>query len=132
MELNKECVRDVLIKCEQLLKMNDDGSMNTLNSNSLKEALPNYDISILKYTVLKLKEAELLNVSIIKADSSLVYKFVIFDITYQGHEFLEQIKNDNNWKKVKDIANNVGSFSIDVLKQIAISVIANQINNYCR
>ena len=104
MELNKDCVRDILLKCEELLQMNDDGTMNVLQSGDLKEVLPDYDLSVIKYSVLKMDEADLINARIISFDDSIVGEFLIFDITYFGHEFIEQIKDDNNWNKVKDVA----------------------------
>lgn len=128
MELNKDCVRDILLKCEELLQMNDDGTMNTLQSGDLKEVLPDYDLSVIKYSVLKMDEADLINARIISFDDSIVGEFLIFDITYFGHEFIEQIKDDNNWKKVKDVAKKVGSSSIDILLQIATGVLTNKIN----
>ena len=130
MELNKDCVRDILLKCEELLQMNDDGTMNTLQSSNLHEVLPNYDLSVIKYSVLKMKEAELINAKIISYDDPMIGEFLIIDITYFGHEFIEQIKDDNNWKKVKDVAKKVGSSSIDILLQIATGVLTNKINNY--
>lgn len=123
MELNKECVRDVLLYSEKMLKMNDDGTMNYLTSSAFKIALSMYNLSEIKYTVLKLKEAGFLDVTITNADAFLVLDFRIYDITYDGHEFLDTIRDNDNWKKVKNIACNVGSFSISVLKQIAIGVI---------
>lgn len=128
MELNKDCVRDILLKCEELLQMNDDGTMNTLQSGDLKEVLPDYDLSVIKYFVLKMDEADLINARIISFDDSIVGEFLIFDITYFGHEFIEQIKDDNNWNKVKDVAKKVGSSSIDILLQIATGVLTNKIN----
>lgn len=128
MELNKECVRDILLKCEELLQMNDDGTMNTLQSGDLKEVLPDYDLSVIKYSVLKMDEADLINARIISFDDSIVGEFLIIDITYFGHEFIEQIKDDNNWNKVKDVAKKVGSSSIDILLQIATGVLTNKIN----
>lgn len=129
MELNKDCVRDILLKCEELLQMNDDGTMNILQSNELKEALPHYDLSVIKYSVLKMKESQLIDVKINAFYNSLVSDFLIYDITYFGHEFLDRIKDDNNWNKVKDVAKKVGSSSIDVLLQIATGVLTNKINN---
>ena len=129
MELNKDCVRDILLKCEELLQMNDDGTMNVLQSGDLKEVLPDYDLSVIKYSVLKMDEADLINARIISFDDSIVGEFLIFDITYFGHEFIEQIKDDNNWNKVKDVAKKVGSSSIDILLQIAAGVLTNKINN---
>ncbi len=129
MELNKDCVRDILLKCGELLQMNDDGTMNVLQSGDLKEVLPDYDLSVIKYSVLKMDEADLINARIISFDDSIVGEFLIFDITYFGHEFIEQIKDDNNWNKVKDVAKKVGSSSIDILLQIATGVLTNKINN---
>lgn len=128
LQLNKDCVRDILLKCEELLQMNDDGTMNTLQSGDLKEVLPDYDLSVIKYSVLKMDEADLINARIISFDDSIVGEFLIFDITYFGHEFIEQIKDDNNWNKVKDVAKKVGSSSIDILLQIATGVLTNKIN----
>lgn len=128
LELNKDCVRDILLKCEELLQMNDDGTMNTLQSGDLKEVLSDYDLSVIKYSVLKMDEADLINARIISFDDSIVGEFLIFDITYFGHEFIEQIKDDNNWNKVKDVAKKVGSSSIDILLQIATGVLTNKIN----
>ena len=129
MELNKDCVRDILLKCEELLQMNDDGTKNTLQSSDLQEVLPDYDLSVIKYSVLKMDEADLINARIISFDDSIVGEFLIFDITYFGHEFIEQIKDDNNWNKVKEVAKKVGSSSIDILLQIATGVLTNKINN---
>lgn len=129
MELNKDCVRDILLKCEELLQMNDDGTMNTLQSSDLHEVLPNYDLSVIKHSVLKMEEAELINAKIFSYDDSIIGEFLIIDITYFGHEFIEQIKDDNNWNKVKDVAKKVGSSSIDILLQIAAGVLTNKINN---
>lgn len=109
--------------------MNDDGTMNILSSKDLHEVLPNYDLSVIKYSVLKMKEAKLINAKIFSYDDSIIDEFLIIDITYFGHEFIEQIKDDNNWNKVKDVAKKVGSSSIDILLQIAAGVLTNKINN---
>ena len=75
------------------------------------------------------KITELINAKIFSYDDSIIGEFLIIDITYFGHEFIEQIKDDNNWNKVKDVAKKVGSSSIDILLQIAAGVLTNKINN---
>ena len=42
MELNKDCVRDVLLSCEEMLKMDEEGYMNSLSHEELEQVLPNY------------------------------------------------------------------------------------------
>ena len=129
MKLDKDCVRDVLIQCEKLLVMNDAGEMNFLALKDLKGVLPSYNESTIKYTIKQLEDAGFLNARITGSDQISVIKFRVYDITYEGHEFLDNIKNDNNWNKIKEAACKIGASSVDTLSKIAVSVIATQINN---
>lgn len=54
--------------------------------------------------------------------------FFIEDLTPKGHTFLADIKSEANWKTTKDIALKVGSFSLDMLKEIATNVVSNLIS----
>ena len=54
---------------------------------------------------------------------------VIFDLTPAGHQFLADIRKDTNWNKTKEIVKNVGSDSLDTLKQIATGVITSLIQS---
>lgn len=50
--------------------------------------------------------------------------WVAFSLTWEGHEFLDESRNDEHWNQAKDVVRKSGtwSFSIiaDVLKSIAI------------
>lgn len=41
-----------------------------------------------------------------------------------GHQFLSDIRSDNNWTKTKEIAHTVGSESLSAIKDIATGVIS--------
>lgn len=45
------------------------------------------------------------------------------DITYAGHQFLANIRDDKIWKGVKGIARKIGSTSLEAFTQIASNVI---------
>ena len=47
-------------------------------------------------------------------------------LTYQGHDFLEASRNDNNWNKTKDIMAKTGGFVLDIAKAVLIEFIKNQ------
>lgn len=128
MELNKDCVRDVLLSCEELLKMDEEGYMNSLSHEELEQVLPNYKTEDIIYTVVKLKEAGFLDVKVTRASGNILVDVRINDITFTGHEFLNDIRDDNNWKKVKEIAKSVGAFSINMIAQIAVGVIQTNIS----
>lgn len=130
MELNKDCVRDVLLSCEELLKMDEEGYMNSLSHEELEQVLPNYKTEDIIYTVVKLKEAGFLDVKVTRASGNILVDVRINDITFTGHEFLNDIRDDNNWKKVKEIAKSVGAFSINMIAQIAVGVIQTNISAF--
>ncbi len=48
----------------------------------------------------------------------------LLDISPQAHEFINNIRTDGVWEKVKEKATKIGSFSIDALSKIAVSVIS--------
>lgn len=43
----------------------------------------------------------MLNAKVIKAWGNSVVDIIIYDITFEGHEFLDNIRDDSNWKKLK-------------------------------
>ena len=43
-------------------------------------------------------------------------------MTYFGHEFLDSIREENNWGKVKTVAQKAGAFSLTALGEIAKEV----------
>lgn len=49
---------------------------------------------------------------------------IIEDLSPSGHQFLADIRSDNNWNKTKSIAKSVGASSLTAIKEIATNVIA--------
>ncbi len=127
MKLNQDCIRDILLACEKLLVMNDDGTMNEISDRILCTHISNYDLATIKYTVKYLKETDLLSASIFEADMVAVLGFCIYDIKPLGHEFISNIRNDTIWNKVKDYSKKVGSTSIKSLINIAEIVVSEAI-----
>ena len=150
MELNVDCIRDILIIVESIgyeecLSFND--FYNKINQSKEKNN-PQYKKDELQYHCLKLYEAGYLDLVLnrqltepiedsFKFKTDLEYRknvlcepdkvSYIKDLTYNGHKFLSNIRENNNWNKTKKIAKSVGSYSLDVLGQIASSVITSLI-----
>lgn len=51
MELNKDCIRDILLECESRLILDDFGEMNCLSLNEFQSLSSKYGIGTVKYTV---------------------------------------------------------------------------------
>jgi hypothetical protein len=51
------------------------------------------------------------------------------NMTWQGHEFLEEIRNDDVWNQTKSGAKQVGSFGIELIRDIAKGIIKKKIHD---
>ncbi|HCT70633.1 MAG TPA: hypothetical protein DF409_05900 [Bacteroidales bacterium] len=119
MRLNPDCIRDILLSVEEKCDFR-----NGFMFPSEIERLNKYDQEEVLY---HLKQCQL---------SGLLHKVTFYlngscyvnDLSPSGHQFLADIRTDNNWTKTKTIAENVGSYSLDILKSIASGVIAGLVN----
>ena len=119
MKLNPDCVRDLLLEIEQ---STDSNKMYTYSPQD--EYLKKYDKNTVYYHFRQAALSELLY----NPEFDMSGDFYCVDLSPKGHQFLNDIRSENNWKKTKEIAANVGSFSLDALSNIATSVITNLIS----
>ena len=120
MKLNPDCVRDILFVVEEYSTYSNDVSEDKLYEN----LVPKYSQEEILYHVRQCEHSGLfLNVQ------HYFGGFSIQDLSPYGHQFINDIHQDTNWNRTKDIAKNVGSFSLDVLKDISSQVITNLISN---
>ena len=116
MRLNHECVRDVLLAVEA-------APFSNISPAQLQAALPQYSGDELTYTCLKLDEAGYLRAEFsTRIGQHHPQLCLIRSMTFNGHEFLDTIRDDTNWGKVKDTAKKAGVFSMKALIQIAQGV----------
>ena len=117
MVLNPDCVRDVLLCVEHC------GFGERMNLAKLQERLPDYTEEDLWYTCIKLEEGgylDLMTAQYLRMPIPSIKQ--INDLTYSGHEFLNIIREQGTWDKVKCVAKKVGSFSLKTLSEIAQEV----------
>lgn len=120
MKLNPDCVRDILFVVEEYSTYSNDVSEDKL----YEKLIPKYSQEEILYHVRQCEHSGLF----LKAQHYFG-GFSIQDLSPYGHQFINDIRQDTNWDRTKDIAKNVGSFSLDVLKDISSQVITNLISN---
>lgn len=123
MTLNLNCIRDTLLAAEAL-PLN-----GKLYMTELFEMFPEYTHDDILYTCLKLKEAEFLSVVTKKNGSNILPSFIT-DITYEGHQFLANIRNPKLWGKIRSTAGEIGINAVNGLSQIALDVIVSCIKSH--
>lgn len=126
MKLNPECIRAVMLYLEENLAMNSDLEINEISVFDLPGKI-NFSIEEIANTLLVLDDAGFIVCYRNDGDDAIV-ALDVYRITYAGYQFLENVRSDTVWKKVKKVSSNVGSFSLNVISQIAASVLTQMIN----
>ena len=117
MKLNPDCIRDILITIEDNTGFS---KYMEYNLNSTYDLLQKYTFDEVRYHI---DQCELSNL-ITKVNKFIDGSCLIQDLSPSGHQFLADIRSDNNWNKTKSIAKTVGTSSLTAIKEIATNVIA--------
>lgn len=123
MQLNHECVRDLLLYVEDHANYR-----SKLSADSIK--LEKYSLEEIVYTVEKLSEAEYLNVTCINRAGGQLPGFIIQSITFDGHEFLDNIRDDNVWIELKKQLSKFSSSSLSIMSSVATRVLSSMIKSH--
>lgn len=126
MNLNIDCIRDVLIYCANNIdvEQESDGnwSIKPVTLHELYESKLNeeYESKEIMYAVSKLYECHFIEIkNRIPPKSTYIQLCWIEDVTFQGHQFLESIKESSAWEKTKSIASRVGNYTLNFIEDTA-------------
>src|SRR5690625_2055297 len=118
MKLNHDCIRDLLLAIEEHTTINKHLDHDEILS--LPE-LESYDSETIIYTAQKLNEAGFVNVNFDFFMDDMPH-IAISSLTYEGHNFLDTIRDHKVWRKTKETASKLSSVSITVMSEIGVSV----------
>ncbi|VDG18737.1 hypothetical protein [Lactobacillus brevis] [Lactiplantibacillus mudanjiangensis] len=124
MKLDHDCARDVLLLLEQTpFKGDQDVSfMDIINHSNI---LKYYQQESVLYAYAELVDGGFIDGRQVQ-QIPIDYAFV--RITYKGHEFLDNIRNDSTWKKTKKtVSSKIGTASLSILSSVAAKVIEHQL-----
>lgn len=92
-------------------------------------AIEGHDVSSLKYHLNLMYQAGLLNAEAVTSStntSRLIY-VIPFDLTWEGHEFLETVRDPEIWRKAKANGKTAGTASIEFIWSIAKALVLSAI-----
>lgn len=122
MKLNHDCIRELMIFLEENLDCENGIHINNIE---LKE----FDKDDIIYSIMKLSEAKYIR------SSDEVHQTITGDvtgsitaITWEGHKFLDTIRDNKVWKQTKGILSKLSSASISFTASVASQVITNLIS----
>lgn len=101
MKLNHDCVRALLIFLEENLEVKGNGTPDCLKLGHITDEgdLANYLEEDIYYAASKLVEAKF----IIPVNKDVSPKFLMIkEISWNGHDYLDSIRDSKVWSEVKD------------------------------
>ena len=126
MKLNYDCVRSVLLTVEKSKTIDEELNINPVTVETIFEQLPKYEDSEILYTIEKLKEAGYINAALHFAAGHFI-DGAVSSITYSGHEYLDNIREPEVWRKVKTMLKNAGAITLPLISQAAKMLIGSQL-----
>lgn len=109
MQRDMDLVREILLAVE-------DQAASVANFFSLE--LEGYEQAVVSYHLILLHEAGFIEgrrLDAIGADS----QFYVDRLTWSGHEFLDDIRDPEIWRRTKAGVRSVGSLGVDIMWQVA-------------
>ena len=114
MRLNPDCIRDILFYVEENAGYSEMIPFYT-NLERFNIKLKNdYPADVILYHLELCEEYGYLAIY-----SHTMGAINVKRLSVSGHEFLENIRQDTNWNKTKEVAKSAGSTSIEILSNIA-------------
>jgi hypothetical protein len=116
MKRDWDMIRDILTKLEEF--SNEEGSLNLSSFPRDKHAEISYHMELLI-------ESGLVNGQMSEEFGPEPEDFFVTRLTWQGHEFLDSIRNDTVWQKTKKSFFSQGiSMTFDLVKSFASDIAA--------
>lgn len=118
MKLNYDCLRALLLVLEKELVMEDDLIYPQVSLNEILEKMPDFSKADIVYTSVIAEEAGLIEANIISADNGII-GCIYLGLSYEGHQFLDTVRDNKVWKKTKNTISKVGGASFEIIKSVA-------------
>ena len=123
MKLNVDCIRAVLLEIEKI------PYGQNLRPKTLYSSVETFAEEDINYSIIKLKEAGFIDAVIVESDDGFIFRFLVNDITWDGHQFLNNVREASVWEKAKEKCRKIGSLSIPILSDAASAILSSLITS---
>ncbi|NQE51859.1 DUF2513 domain-containing protein [Herbaspirillum rubrisubalbicans] len=119
-----DLIRELLLKLEAWQM--EPGDVFSINPDDPEIAVDGYSGAEIEYHLALLREKGFINCP----GSQPMFGITYAGLTWEGHDFLDAVRNPEIWSKTKDGARAAGGFTIDLLKDLAKGLVKKQIEEY--
>jgi len=129
LKLNYDCLRKILLSIEKNLEWDDSLNYYILNLNFFVQELKEFSKPEIAYALKMGIEANLIEGLVNDCDSCIL-DIVCYGLTYEGHQFLDTVRENKIWEKTKKILSSIGGASLSVITSVATDCLTGFINHH--
>ena len=118
MKLNYDCFREVFLFIEEKLIWEDDLKYHYLQLYAFEQNITKYSKAEIAYALKMGIEAGLIDGVILDSDAG-IFDIRCFGLTFEGHQFLDTVRENKIWQKTKSALKAVSGASLSVITSIA-------------
>ena len=129
MKLNHDCIRNLLLFLEVNLKTKSNGNPKGIKLRNItgEDHLAKFTENDIYYSAGKLVE---INYIKLVNNSVAPRRMIINEITWDGHDYIDSIRDSKVWSEVKNKTKGLSDVAIDIVKGIAVEIIKGRVNNF--
>lgn len=121
MQRDMELIRKILFKIEETVD----------NVTKYNLEIEGYAMKEVAYHCSVLHEGGYIHTCNVQYADNEVYSFSVGRLTWEGHDFLDKIREDTIWNKTKSVIRKKGlPFVFEIVKNVSTEVITEIINSY--
>ncbi|WP_215114104.1 DUF2513 domain-containing protein [Exiguobacterium sp. s70] len=119
MRLNHDCVRDALLTLEEI-----NTPFAPTRNFEIQEAprMTPYSEEEILYTIQTLNSANFIDAKVLRFSGS-GYDLIIDSITWDGHQFLDTIRDESVWSETKKRTSRFTSVGLQLISQVASGIL---------
>ena len=120
-----DLLRDILLFAEKHESYPDGGKV-PFKKDGVSELAISFHIGLLENAKFVIAQSDN------EMYGSYPYKkfYVVVSITWNGYEFLDKIRDEKQWKRIKQMLSKTGDFSFETISRAASSLIAEQLKQH--
>lgn len=116
MTLDIDCIRDALLELETF-------EIGCYKPSDFVKSIEKHGKENVLYTLYKLAEAGFINTTeYYRSVDGTPHIDFIYDMTFDGHEFLADLKPQSNWEKISAILKQGGCASVKTIGNVAVTL----------
>jgi hypothetical protein len=124
MKRDMDLIRELLLRLEALHI--EPGAVACVEPTDEEVSVYGYDAEQISYHLSLIKEAGFIDAPAVHPMDGIVFK----RLSWQGHDFLDSIRDPEVWSKTKEGVGAARGFTVDLLRDLAKGLIKKQIEEF--